>query len=102
MITSGADIYMRVGGGGVAVYVRLLLLVGSDDGRLLTHLKMGDATPLGRWRGFKLHDGGRRIFFFVTPLRQSANHTIASTTACDGLFWLWHRHDDRRSEKVIQ
>jgi hypothetical protein len=49
----------------------LLLLARSDDERFLAHLKMSDATPLGRWRGSKLHyEGGRKGLFFemVTPI----------------------------------
>jgi len=80
MIRGRAGVCTGVGGGGVVVCARLLLLAGFDDERLMTRLKMGDATPLGRWRGFKLLYGGGR-FFFVTPHRRSANFTIASTTA---------------------
>jgi hypothetical protein len=77
MITS---IYTGVGGGGYVVCVRLLLLVGCNDKRLLARLKMSGATPLGRGRGFRLHGEGRRVFF-VTPRRRSGNWTIASTIA---------------------
>ncbi len=66
-----AGICTGVGGGGIVVCARLLLLAGSDDERLLARLKMSDATPLGRWRGFKLREG--RKGFFVTPLRPSGN-----------------------------
>ena len=65
----------RVGGGGIVARARLLLLAGSDDGRLLARLKMSDATSLGRWRGFKLdyEAGSSGGFFFVKPLRPSTN-----------------------------
>jgi hypothetical protein len=95
MITRGrTGIYTGVG---VVVRARLLLLAGSDDEGLLTRLKIGGATPLARWRGFKLHHGGRKLFF-VTPLRRPANFTITPTTAYaeEVLSWLWHRHDDLR------
>ena len=53
-ITRGrASICTGAGGEGIVVYARLLLLAGSDDGRL-AHLKMSDATPLQEWSGFKL------------------------------------------------
>jgi len=79
MIPRGrAGICTGVGGGGIILCVRLLLLARSDDERLLARLKMSDATPVGRWRGFRLHYEGR---FFVTPLRPSSNWTITSTTA---------------------
>jgi hypothetical protein len=77
MITS---IYTGVRGGGFIVCTRLLLLVECDDERLLARLKMGNATPLGSGRGFRLHGNGKRGFL-VTPLRPSGNKTIASTTA---------------------
>jgi len=82
--------------GGIIVCVRLLLPAGSDDKRLLAHLNMIDATPLGRWRGFRLHYKQR---FVVTRLRPSANFTIASTTAFTEtvLSRLWW-HDDLRRE----
>jgi len=87
-----------VGGGGIVVCAKLLLLAGSGNERLLGRLKVSDATPLGRWRGFELgYRVGRRVFF-VKPLRPSGNFTIASTTTCTKgvLCWLWHRHDDLR------
>ena len=62
-ITRGrAGTCMGAGGGGIA-RARLLLLAGSDDGRLLAHLRMSDATPLLGWRRFEL--------LHVTPHRPS-------------------------------
>jgi hypothetical protein len=69
MITS---IYMGVGGGGYVVCARLLLLVGCSDEILLARLKVSDATPLGRGRGFRLHDE-RKWGSSVTPARPSGN-----------------------------
>jgi len=48
----------------------------SDDERLLARLKMSDVTPLGRWRGFRLHY--EWLYFWWRP---SSNWMIASTTA---------------------
>jgi len=80
MITRGrAGICTGVGGGRIVVCARLLLLARSDDERLLARLKMRGATPLGRWRGFRLHYDGR--FSVMTPLRRSGKLTITSTTA---------------------
>jgi hypothetical protein len=70
----------RVGGGGIIVRARLLLLARSDDGRLLAR----DATPLGRWRWgrfmlrFEEH-------FFVTLHRPSGNVTLAATAFTFGV-----------------
>jgi len=71
MITRGrVGICTGVGGGGIVVCARLLLLAGSDNRRLLARLKMSDARPLGRWSGFRLPSEGH---FFVTPLRPPGN-----------------------------
>jgi len=71
-----AGICTGLEGGGIIVCVRLLLPAGSDDKRLLAHLNMIDATPLGRWRGFRLHY--EWLYFWWRP---SSNWMIASTTA---------------------
>jgi hypothetical protein len=68
-----------VGGRGIVVCARLLLFAGSNDERLLARLKMSDAMSLGRWRGFKLHEGRKR--FLVMLPRPSCNWMIAFTTA---------------------
>ena len=85
MATRGrAGICMGVGAGGIVAFARLLPLAGFDDERLLARLRMGDATPLGRWREFKLHnEGGRNGLFFETvpPICPSGNYGIASTNA---------------------
>jgi hypothetical protein len=70
MITS---IYTGVRARGYVICASLLLLVRCDDGRFC--LKMSNATPLGRGRGFRLHT------LFVMPLCRSVNLMIASTTA---------------------
>jgi hypothetical protein len=57
-------------------------LPGLTIKRFLARLKMSNATPLGRWRGFKLrYDGGSKVFVYVTPLHPSSNFIIASTSA---------------------
>ena len=81
MITRGRAGIRTGVGGGIVVCARLLLLARSSNERLLGRLKVSDATPLGRWRGFKLRYGVGRRAFFVKPLRPSDNFTIASTTA---------------------
>ena len=85
MATRGrAGICTGVGARGIVAFARLLPLAGPDDEKLLAHLKMSDATPLGRWRGFKLHnEWGRKDCFFemVTPFCPSTNYAIASTIA---------------------
>jgi hypothetical protein len=54
------------------------------------HLKMGDATPLRRWKGFMYYSGiglsvGSGLSFSfgleVMPYRRLAQHTIASARA---------------------
>jgi hypothetical protein len=81
MIIRGRDgICTGVGGGGIIVRARLLLLAGSDE--LLARLEMSDATPLGRWKGFRLHYGR---LVSVTPQRPSGKWTIASTAAKIGI-----------------
>jgi hypothetical protein len=66
MITRGrAGICMGAGDGGIIVCARLFLLARSDDERLLAWLNMCDATPLVRWRGFRLH---YERWFSMTPL----------------------------------
>jgi hypothetical protein len=57
----------------IIVCARQRPLAGSDDERLLARLKMGDAMPLRRWRGFRPHYEGQ---FFVTPLRPSASSRL--------------------------
>jgi len=98
MITRGRAGIRTGVGGGIVVCARLLLLAGSSNERLLGRLKVSDTTPLGRWRGFKLHYGVGRRAFFVKLLCPSGNFMIASTTTCteEVLSWLWHRHDDLR------
>jgi hypothetical protein len=85
MATRGrAGICTGVGAGEIVAFARLLLLARPDDERPLACLKLSDATPLGRWRGFKLHDKwGRKGFCFdtVTPICPSTNYAIASTIA---------------------